>query len=84
MQEVLAKTMVELLAEGQHPDDAAQQALALLGKRVQGEGGCIVLDPQGHFGWAHNTSDMPCAVMTSNMPEPRVWLNKAEVTVTAG
>ena len=40
--------------------------------------GCIVLDVQGRFGWAHNSSDMPCAVMISDADGPRVWLNKAE------
>lgn len=78
MQVVLAKTVVELLAAGLHPDDAAQQAIDLLGERVKGEGGCIVLDTEGRFGWAHNSTDMPCAVMTSAMGEPRVWLKKAD------
>lgn len=78
MQLVLAKTLVELLAAGVHPDEAAQQAIDMLGERVKGEGGCIVLDNEGWFGWAHNSADMPCAVMTSTMDEPRVWLKKAE------
>jgi L-asparaginase / beta-aspartyl-peptidase len=78
MQVVVAKTVVELLATGLHPDDAAQQAIDLLGQRVAGEGGCIVLDNEGWFGWAHNSADMPCAVMTSAMEQPRVWLKKAE------
>jgi beta-aspartyl-peptidase (threonine type) len=78
MQVVLAKTVVEFLAEGLHPDDAAKQAIDLLGERVQGEGGCIVIDNHGQIGWAHNSTDMPCAVMTSTMDEPRVWLRKAD------
>lgn len=79
MQVVLAKTVVELLAAGLHPDEAAQQAIDMLGERVSGEGGCIVLGSSGQFGWAHNSTDMPCAVMTSEMAEPVVWLKKAEV-----
>jgi beta-aspartyl-peptidase (threonine type) len=78
MQVVLAKTVVDFLAAGLHPDDAARQAIDLLGERVQGEGGCIVLDNAGWFGWAHNSTDMPCAVMTSTMDEPQVWLKKPE------
>jgi len=78
MQVVLAKTVVEFLAAGLHPDDAAKQAIDLLGQRVQGEGGCIVIDNDGQVGWAHNSADMPCAVMTSAMDEPRVWLRKAD------
>jgi L-asparaginase / beta-aspartyl-peptidase len=78
MQVVLAKTVVELLAAGLHPDEAAQQAIDLLEERVQGEGGCIVLDKEGQFGWAHNSSDMPCAVMTSAINGPQLWLKKPE------
>jgi L-asparaginase / beta-aspartyl-peptidase len=78
MQVVLAKTVVEFLAAGLHPDDAAKQAIDLLGQRVKGEGGCIVIDKQGQVGWAHNATDMPCAVMTSSMDEPQVWLRKAD------
>jgi beta-aspartyl-peptidase (threonine type) len=78
IQVVLAKTAVELLADGLHPDDVAQQAIELLGERVKGEGGCIILDNEGWFGWAHNSADMPCAVMTSAMEQPHVWLKKAE------
>jgi len=78
MQVVLAKTVVDSLAAGLHPDDAAKQAIDLLGQRVKGEGGCIVLDNAGWFGWAHNSTDMPCAVMTDTMDEPRVWLRKAD------
>jgi L-asparaginase / beta-aspartyl-peptidase len=35
MQVVLAKTAVELLAAGLHSDDAAKQAIDLLGQRVE-------------------------------------------------
>jgi L-asparaginase / beta-aspartyl-peptidase len=78
IQVVLAKRVVELLADGLHPDDVAQQGIELLDGQVQGEGGCIVLDKDGQFGWAHNSADMPCAVMTSAMDQPRVWLKRAE------
>jgi L-asparaginase / beta-aspartyl-peptidase len=78
MQVVLAKTAVELLAAGLHPDEAAQQAIELLGERVQGEGGCILLDSQGRVGWAHNSSHMPCAAMTSALDAPQFWLKRTE------
>lgn len=78
MQVMLAKTVVELLAAGLHPDDAAQQAIDLLAERVQGEGGCIVIDQAGRFGWAHNAADMPCAVMTSALDQPQFWQRKPE------
>jgi beta-aspartyl-peptidase (threonine type) len=41
MQLVTAKALVELLAAGLHTDEAAKQAIDLLGERVKGEGGCI-------------------------------------------
>jgi L-asparaginase / beta-aspartyl-peptidase len=87
IQVTLAKRVVELLADGLHPDDAAKQGIELLDGQVQGEGDCIVLDKDGRFGWAHNSADMPCAVMISVMEQPRVWLKKAEadaVQATAG
>lgn len=80
MQVVVAKTAVELLAANLHPDEAAQQVIDLLGDRVQGEGGCIMLDAQGRFGWAHNSTEMPCAVMTSAMDAPQFWLQRSEAS----
>jgi hypothetical protein len=37
-----------------------------LKQRVNGHGGIIVLNPQGHFGIAHNTPSWPCAYKTVN------------------
>jgi isoaspartyl peptidase/L-asparaginase-like protein (Ntn-hydrolase superfamily) len=68
---------------GLYPDDAAQQAIDLLGQRVGGEGGCIVLDNDGQVGWAQHSTDMPCAVMTSAMEQPRMWLRKADAVSAA-
>lgn len=76
MQVTVAKTAVELLDTGIHPDAAAQQVIDMLGQRVKGEGGCIMLDRTGRIGWAHNSKDMSCAIMTSEMNEPVVWTRK--------
>jgi beta-aspartyl-peptidase (threonine type) len=38
--------------------DAARAAIALLARRVQGEGGLIVIGPSGDVGFAHNTPAM--------------------------
>ncbi len=76
MQIVLAKTAIEMLAANIDPDAAAEEIINTLGERVQGEGGCIMLDAQGRYGWAHNSPNMTCAVMTSTMDEPQVWLKK--------
>lgn len=79
MQVVLAKTAVELLAAGLHPDIAAQLAIDLLEERVKGEGGCIMLDRQGRVGWAHNATHMPCAYRTSLSEMPFVAIKKLPV-----
>ncbi|GAB4212872.1 MAG: isoaspartyl peptidase/L-asparaginase family protein [Roseiflexaceae bacterium] len=76
MQIVVAKSAVELLAAGLHPDEAARQIIDTLGERVQGEGGCIMLDQSGRAGWAHNSPDMTVALMDETMEEPRVWTKK--------
>jgi L-asparaginase / beta-aspartyl-peptidase len=79
----VARSVIELLAAGLHPDIAAQYAIDSLAERVQGEGGCIVLDRAGRAGWAHNSSDMSCALMTSEMEQPAVWLKKPAGRVAA-
>lgn len=72
MQVGTARTCIELLAAGLEPQEAAQQAIDALEERVDGEGGCIMLDNQGRIGWAHNSEDMPCAYRTSDLPETQV------------
>ena len=76
MQIVLAKSAVELLAAGLHPEDAARQMIDTLGERVKGEGGCMMLDRQGRAGWAHNSPEMTVALMREGMEAPLVWVRK--------
>jgi L-asparaginase / beta-aspartyl-peptidase len=73
---VLAKTAVDLLAQDKHPDEAAQMAIETLKQRVTGEAGCILLDPQGRIGWAHNSEGMAVAYMTEEMETPAVFTRK--------
>lgn len=73
---VLAKTAIDALAGGEHPDQAAQHAIETLKARVEGEAGCILLDCQGRIGWAYNSSDMAVAYMSDGMAEPAVFLRK--------
>jgi L-asparaginase / beta-aspartyl-peptidase len=82
---VLAKTAVDFLsgsasADGScyHPEEAAQRAIALLKQRVPGEAGCILLDRDGHMGWAYNSQDMAVAYMSEELAEPAVFIRKAE------
>lgn len=73
---VLAKMVVEQLAGGVVPEEAARHTIALLADRVDGEGGCIVLDRSGRIGWAHSSSEMACAYRTSAMNDAVVALRK--------
>ncbi len=73
---VLAKTAIDFLAGDRHPDEAAQMAIETLKSRVAGEAGCILIDPQGRVGWAHNSSDMACAYMTDSHEKPAIFTKK--------
>jgi L-asparaginase / beta-aspartyl-peptidase len=73
---VLAKTAIDALEGGQHPNEAAQQAINTLKGRVEGEAGCILLDREGQIGWAYNSQDMAVAYMSSDMSEPAVFTRK--------
>ena len=73
---VLAKTAIDLLAGDRHPDEAAQMAIETLKSKVTGEAGCILIDPQGRVGWAHNSSDMACAYMTDLHEKPAAFTKK--------
>jgi beta-aspartyl-peptidase (threonine type) len=64
MKLVLAKWTADRIAAGNLPEWSAQEAMNYLKQRVNGHGGIIVLDPQGHFGIAHNTPRMAWAYRT--------------------
>lgn len=62
---VLARHTVDLLGHGLAAPEAARRAVAYLGERVGGLGGCIVLDPAGNVGLAFNTPRMAYAYRTT-------------------
>ena len=64
MKLVLAKWTADRIAAGNLPEWSAQEAMNYLKQRVNGHGGIIVLDPQGHFGISHNTPRMAWAYRT--------------------
>ena len=66
MKLVLAKWTADRISAGNLPEWSAQEAMNYLKQRVNGHGGIIVLDPQGHFGIAHNTPRMAWAYRTVN------------------
>ncbi len=64
MKVVLAKTANDFVAAGRSPQEAADEAVVLLTRRTGGRGGLIILDRDGHPGFAFSTSDMAYAYRT--------------------
>ena len=84
MRLVLAKTVIDLLQGGIHPNVAAAHAMRMLASKTGGEGGCIVIDSCGRIGWAHNATNLPCAYMTDKMQAPAIYMHKNEEKQTCG
>jgi L-asparaginase / beta-aspartyl-peptidase len=57
----MAKTAVEWLRGGMHPEDAARAAVRFALGRTQGTGGTILIDRFGRLGWARTTRTMTWA-----------------------
>jgi beta-aspartyl-peptidase (threonine type) len=64
MKLVLAKWAADRVAAGNLPEWSAQEAMNYLKQRVNGHGGIIVLNPEGHIGIAHNTPRMAWGYQT--------------------
>jgi beta-aspartyl-peptidase (threonine type) len=67
---LLAKRAVDYLGTGLAAPAAAEAAIAMLGERVGGSGGVILLDAQGRMGLARNTPSMAHGYMLDGMSEP--------------
>ena len=65
MKLVLAKWTADRIAAGNLPEWSAKEAMNYLKQRVNGHGGIIVLDREGHIGIAHNTPRMAWAYRTA-------------------
>jgi L-asparaginase / beta-aspartyl-peptidase len=61
MKLVLAKWTADRIAAGNLPEWSAQEAMNHLEQRLNGHGGIIVLNREGHIGIAHNTPRMAWA-----------------------
>jgi beta-aspartyl-peptidase (threonine type) len=72
MKLVLAKWTADRIAAGNLPEWSAQEAMNYLKQRLNGHGGIIVLNPQGHIGIAHNTPRMAWAYKTAKKQEAGV------------
>ena len=72
MKLVLAKWTADRISAGNLPEWSAQEAMNYLKQRVNGHGGIIVLNPEGHIGIAHNTPRMAWAYRTVKKQEAGV------------
>lgn len=72
MKLVLAKWTADRIAAGNLPEWSAQEAMNYLKQRVNGHGGIIVLNREGHIGIAHNTPRMAWASKTVKKQEAGV------------
>jgi len=72
MKLVLAKWTADRISAGNLPEWSAQEAMNYLKQRVNGHGGIIVLNPEGHIGIAHNTPRMAWAYKTVKKQEAGV------------
>ena len=73
-----ARMTMELLRDGLSVEDAAQRSMSILGERVAGEGGCILIDRTGNIAWEHNSPQMPCAYHRTGMDAPKVFIAKED------
>ena len=74
----LSSRVMAALENGEDPERAIDKAVAKLpGTGGAGaDGGGIAITKDGHIGWAHNSPSFAVAMITSDMAEPKVWLNK--------
>jgi beta-aspartyl-peptidase (threonine type) len=72
MKLVLAKWTADRISAGNLPEWSAQEAMNYLKQRMNGHGGIIVLNPEGHIGIAHNTPRMAWAYKTLQKQEAGV------------
>jgi beta-aspartyl-peptidase (threonine type) len=65
----LAKTAIEWMRSGMHPEDAARAAVRFALGRTQGTGGTILIDRFGRLGWARSTHTMTWAAASEGWSE---------------
>lgn len=70
---VLAKTVCNYMESGKSAEEAVENAIKLVNKRIStsyNSMGLIVVDTQGRFGAAHNSPNMCWAYFTPGMKDP--------------
>jgi beta-aspartyl-peptidase (threonine type) len=70
MRVLLAKRVIDGLADGREPSRAAHDGIDHMGRRVGGHGGIVVVDPLGRLGHASNTPHMTVGFMQSALSVP--------------
>lgn len=73
---LLAKTATDLIGAGHDPMEAARRAIDVLGRRVGGLGGCILLDHDGRNRLAFNTPRMAYAYRAADGGRGRRHLSR--------
>jgi beta-aspartyl-peptidase (threonine type) len=76
MRLALAHRIITSMCNGEDADRAAEEAIAVMARRVGGEAGCIVIDKQLRIGFAHNAPNLPVAWRTSEMAAAVASLKK--------
>ena len=76
MKLVLAKWAADRVEAGNLPEWVAKEAMNYLKQRVNGHGGMILLDSEGHFGIAHNTPRMAWAFRSLESQEAGIDRNR--------
>lgn len=66
----LARRALDLIADGMSAQQAADEAMRLLGERVGGLGGLVLLDAEGRPGFARNTPTMAYSYMLAGADAP--------------
>jgi beta-aspartyl-peptidase (threonine type) len=74
MKLVLGKWACDRVAAQSTPQQAAEAAMDLLLKRLDGHGGMIIVDAAGRFGVAHNTPRMAWAFKTEENEEAGIQI----------
>lgn len=70
MRLVLVHRAVSYIGAGHSASEAARYAIDLLWQRIQGVGGLILLDRDGHVGVAHSSPNIAYAWIREGMDEP--------------
>ena len=72
MRLLLARRAADFVARGYTARDAAEAAVSLLGSRLNGTGGLIIVDRLGNIGFSWNSHFMSHAYISGDMQEPIV------------